>query len=224
MCFAELYRQKRRSAEEIAAAVDSGWVCCADIAAAYPAALMSALAARGDLEGVTLHTMLDDGLNPVQQGQVAGIRPVSWFSGGGLRKAIQAGQADIMPCYYRDMPHLFTRYVQPDAFFINVSPMDRHGYFSAGVTGSNTEALLRCSKRVFLQVNDQMPRVLLGPQVHISQVTAFWEHSAPLPVLPKPEIDPVSRTIGGYIAQEIPNGATLQLGIGAVPEAVGLAL
>ena len=220
----QLYRQKRRSAEEIATAVTSGWVCCADIAAAYPDALMNALAAREDLEEITLHTMLDVYPNPVQQGQAAGIRPVSWFSGGGLRSAVQAGRADIMPCYYRDMPGLFTRYIQPDALFLTVSPMDRHGYFSAGVTDSNTEALLRCAKRVFVQVNDQMPRALLGPQIHISQVTALWEHSAPLPVLPPVEIDEVSRTIGGYIAQEVPNSATLQLGIGAVPEAVGLAL
>lgn len=220
----KLYQEKRRSAEEIAAMVEPGWGCCTDIAASYPTDLMEVIAGRDGLDQVTVHTMLDVSPNLIQQCRSSGIRPVSWFSGGGLRRAVQAGRADVMPCYYRDMPSIFRQYVHSDAVFLMVAPMDRHGYFSAGVTGSNIDALLDSTERVFLQVNDQMPRALAAPQIHVSRVTALWKHSVPLPVLPPAQVDEISRTIGNYIAQEVPNGATIQLGIGGVPEAVGLAL
>ena len=221
-----LYKSRQMEPAEMARAIQPGWVCCADIAGAYPAALLAAIAsAAGDaLEDITLHSLLDTPPDPLRLGEVPGVRPVSWFSGGGLRQAVQAGRGDVMPCYYRDMPGLFTRYVRPDAFFTTVSPMDRHGYFSTGICASNSAALAACAGRIYLQVNDQMPRCPTGPQIHISQVAGLWARSAPLPQPPAVQPDPVSQTIGGYIAQEVPNGATLQLGIGAVPEAVGLAL
>lgn len=222
------HKERLFSPSDIAAQIQSGWSCVTDIAASIPPALMDALGERakaGDLKDITLHTMLDlwpiSALSPEAAG---GITPVSWFSGSGLRNAVREGRADIMPCYYRDMPSLFEEYVEIDALFCAVSPMDEHGYFSAGVVGSNTEVLFRKAKHIYLEVNVNMPRVLTAPMIHISQVTALCEHTAALPVNPPPVIDNVSQTIGGLIAEEIPNGATLQLGIGAVPEAVGLAL
>ena len=155
---------------------------------------------------------------------LANLDLVTWFSGGGMRDAVNHGQADVMPCYYRDMPALFTGHVEVDAFFAAVSPMDEHGWFSTGASASNAAALLAKTRRVYLEVNPNMPRSIAGPAVHISQVTAFCEHEAPLPVLPPAELDEVSRTIGGYIAEEVCDGATIQLGIGAIPAAVGLAL
>lgn len=221
----EEYLQKRTAPEGIAGRIGSGWSCCTDIAGAIPSALLDALgqrAAAGELTDLTLHTMLD--LGPLEALKAPGITPVSWFSGGGLRGAVNEGRADLMPCYYRDMPELFRDHVEVDAFLTMVSPMDRHGYFSTGVTGSNSEILLRKAKRILLQVNANMPRVPSAPMVHISQVEALCEADSPLPITPPVEIDPVSRTIGAYIAEQVPDGATIQLGIGAVPEAVGLAL
>ena len=222
------YEGKRRSPEEIAAQVDNGWVCCTDIGAVIPPALLDALgrrAADGEVRDVTLHTMLD--LQPfgaLQEKAAAGITPVSWFSGGGLRTAVQAGRGDIMPCYYRDMPSLFRDYVEVDAFFAMVPAMDDHGWFSTGLSGSNSRELIQKAKRIYLQVNPNMPRALSAPMVHISQVTAWCEAATPLPELPPAPIDQVSQSIAGLIAGEIPDGATIQLGIGAIPEAVGLAL
>lgn len=222
------YEKKRCSPEEIAAQVRDGWVCCTDIGAVIPPVLLDALGARaaaGGLRDVTLHTMLD--LQPFQAlgpEAAAGITPVSWFSGGGLRTAAQEGRGDIMPCYYRDMPGLFRDYVQVDAFFAMVSPMDSHGWFSTGLSGSNSRELLKKAKHIYLQVNPNMPRALSAPMVHISQVTAWCEEATPLPLVPPAPVDEVSQTIAGLIAQEIPDGATIQLGIGAIPEAVGMAL
>ena len=223
-----LYQQKIQSPDALAAQISDGWSCCTDIAAAIPASIVDAIgvrAAAGELRNVTLHTMLDlvplAGLSPAGD---RGLTPVSWFSGGGLRAAVNGGWGDVMPCYYRDMPALFSEYVPVDAFLAAVSPMDEHGWFSTGVSASNSAALLAKAKRVYLEVNPNMPRALSAPAIHISQVTALCESSTPLPLLPPAEIDEISRTIGGYIAQEVCNGATIQLGIGAIPEAVGFAL
>lgn len=225
--FQARYEEKRTTPEAIAVQIRSGWSCCTDIAAAIPPGIMDALgkrAKKGDLKGVTLHTMLDLWPMEVLETQPEVVRPVSWFSGGGLRKAIREGRADLMPCYYRDMPAIFRDFVDIDALFLTVAPMDRYGYFSTGITGSNAETLLRKAKRVYLEVNPQMPRVVSAPMVHIDRVEALCEWDAPLPVSPTVEIDPISRTIGELIVGEVPNGATLQLGIGAVPDAVGMAL
>lgn len=222
------YAGKRRTAEEITGHVESGWSCCTDIATAIPPALMKALGNRvkeNGLSGVTLHTMLALTEMPCFTGEAVGqLTGVSWFSGDGARKAVNQGFADVMPCYYRDMSFLFRDYVEIDAFFAVVSPMDKHGYFSTGATGSNSIEQIKKAKHIFVEVNRNMPRALTAPLIHISQVTALCENDAPLPILPPTVIDDVSRTIGGLIAEEVPDGATLQLGIGAVPEAVGLSL
>lgn len=224
----KLYQNKLTTAEEIAGLVRSGWSCASDIAAAYPVGILNALGKRaeeGELSGIRLHTLLD--LVPVralEREASGGITPVSWFSGGALRQAAIEGRGDLMPCYYQDMPRLFEEHIELDAVFLNVAPMDKHGYFSTGVVGSNSEVFIRKAKRIYLEVNKNVPRALYSPMVHISQVEALCESDAPLPVIKPAAIDEVSQKIGAYIAQEVPDGATLQLGIGAVPDAVGLAL
>lgn len=228
MDFRTEYEKRLTSAEDIASRIRDGWRCCTDIAASIPPAIMEALGkcgAKGEIRDVRLDTMLD--LQPYEslsREAARGIKPVSWFSGGGLRTAVNEGRADIMPCIYSEMPSLFDRYGEIDALFLTVAPMDRHGYFSAGATGSNLEVLFRKAKRIYLEVNRKMPRVLSAPQIHVTKVEALCENDAELPVSPPPDIDEVSKTIGSLIAEMIPNGATLQFGIGAVPDAVGLML
>lgn len=224
----EQYQQKKTTAAKIAREVQPDWVCATDIAASIPRAIMNSLgrnARARKTKGVVLHTMLD--LAPTESIHPKAfpyITPVSWFSGSGLRLAANEGRGDIYPCYYRDMPQLIEQYLEPDAFFVTVAPMDKHGYFSTGVVGSTSIAMIHKAKRIYLEVNKETPRVPSAPQIHISQVTALCEHHAPLPVFSPAEVDKISGVIGGYIAEEICNGATLQLGIGAVPEAVGLLL
>ena len=134
------------------------------------------------------------------------------------------GQADYFPFYYRDAPEMFSRYRPADIFCAVVSPMDEHGYFSFGSTASAIQASLDTANRIFLEVNPNMPRTFGGPIIHVSQVDGLYENDAPLPSIPAGTVDEKSRLIGQMIAEEIPNGATLQLGIGAIPDAVGLAL
>ena len=84
--------------------------------------------------------------------------------------------------------------------------------------------MIEKAKRVFVEVNRHQPRAVCGTQLHVSQVDAIVEHDVELPVLPAPKLDELSLTIGGYIAEQIPDGACIQLGIGAIPDATGMAL
>ena len=227
--YSEQYRQKLTDAASLAARVESGWVIGMDAATAHTPAIMSALAARaaeGDLRNVKVQTLLD--VYPLEfyadkslDGKINGV---SWFAGVGARKAINAGFADFIPNYYRDIPGLIRRYYDYDAVCASVSPMDEHGYFSLGCVSSYSEAMLEKSKRIFIEVNDCQPRAVCGLQIHVSQVDGIIENNMPLPVLPAANIDETSKTIGGYIAELIPDGACIQLGIGAIPDATGMAL
>lgn len=224
-----LYAQKLVSAEQVAEQVQSGWVLAMDAAPTQADGIMSAICAKirnSDVKDVKVHTMLD--AYPFEFyadnslfGKMTGY---SWFSSGGARKAINGGYADLFPAYYRDIPrHVRTEY-EYDAFCVSVSPMDSHGYFSLATTSSFSEAIIDKSKRIFVEVNEKQPRCLCGTQIHVSRVAAIVENTHELPVLPPVTLDETSITIGNLIAEQIPDGACIQLGIGAIPDATGMAL
>ena len=224
----EMYKEKLSTAQQIAQQIQSGWLCSVEVGPAIPVELINAIGDRaieGSLTDVRMHCLFDVmPLNILKPEAAKGITPISWFSAGGLRTAVNEGRADIMSCHYRDMPAIHEQYIDADAFFTTVSPMDEHGWFSSGAIGSFSEVEYRKAKRIYVAVNPNMPRTCGSPVIHISQITALYESDNSLPLLPKTAIDDLSYTIGGMIAEEIPNGATLQLGIGAVPESVGLLL
>ncbi len=221
----EQYQRKRTTAEHAVSFLHSGDVCASDIALGNSALFFEAVAKAvksGGLSNITQHTKLDLGAYPFFREDFGeDYRGVSWFSQANARKAVNAGIADVMPGYYRDFPRLYAYHVKPDVFVAVVSPMDRHGCFSTGCSGSVAEAIMSGAKTVLLEVNKYMPRSLFSCQIHISQVTAFWENHEPLQEAPGKEPDEISEKIGGFIAEEIPNGATLQLGVGGIPDAVG---
>lgn len=227
--YQQQYEAKRTSPEALAARVEDGWVLGTDAAISVPVALLTALgerAQRGEVSGVKLHTLLDVYplacyADPALAGKFSGV---SWFSSAGARKAVNEGRADYIPNYYRDCPRHIRENYRYDAFCVSVSPIDKHGWFSLATTSSYSEAMLDKAARVFVEVNPRQPRAVCGARVHISQVDAIVEHEAELPVLPPAKLDDVSLTIGGYIAERIPDGACIQLGIGAIPDATGMAL
>lgn len=227
--FKQLYESKRMTAKQIAEQVQDGWLMCMDTALAQPTAIISAIADRarsGALKDLKIHTMFD--VYPIEfyadeafAGKITGY---SWFSGAYARKAVNNGYADFIPSYYRDIPGSMLREYDYDAVLIEVSPMDKHGYFSLGTTCSFTDAMLEKSKRVFLQVNERQPRAVCGRQLHISQIDALVEENHPLMVTAPATLDDVSMTIGALIAERIPDGACIQLGVGAIPDATGMML
>ena len=209
MDFTAQYQHKLTDAASLAARVENGWTIGMDAALAQAPGFAEALAARAaknEVSGVWVHTLLDVYpfafyLDESLSGKLNGM---SWFSGGGARKAVNAGFADLIPGYYRDMPGHIRRAWDYDAVVLAASPMDKHGYFSLSCTSSYSEAMLDKTGRVYIEVNRELPRAVCGTQVHISRVDAIIEN--------------------GYIAELIPDGACIQLGIGAIPDAVGAAL
>ena len=224
-----LYAEKLTTPEELARCVESGWVLGMDTAPSQAPAIMQAIADKiknSDVKDVRVQTLLDTYpfefyTNPEMFGKMTGF---SWFSSGNARKAVNGGWADLIPSYYRDIPRHIRAEYEYDAFCIEVSPMDSHGYFSLALNGSYAEAMIDKAKRIFVEVNECQPRCVTGIQLHVSQVDAIVEYNHELPVLPPVVIDDVSRTIGELIAEQIPDGACIQLGIGAIPDATGMAL
>lgn len=229
MDFNAMYKEKLTTTQELAFRVENGWFIGMDAALAQAPGIVEAVTERakaGQVSGVKIQTLLD--VYPYEfyadsslNGKINGV---SWFSGAGARKAINSGYADVVPTYYRDMPrHISAEYVY-DVFCISVSPMDKHGYFSTACSSSYAEAMMDKSKRIFVEVNEYQPRAVCGTQIHISRVDAIVENHHELPVLPAAKLDEVSITIGNLIAEQIPDGACIQLGIGAIPDATGMAL
>lgn len=227
--YQKMYQEKLTTPDKIARQVQSGWLLGMDTATSQTPAIMTAIAEyirSSDITGVKVQALLDAYpfefyTDPTLAGKMTGY---SWFSSSAARKAVNAGYADIIPAYYRDFPTRIRTEYDYDAVCVEVAPMDRHGYFSLALNGSYIDAMLDKTKRIFLEVNDRQPRGLCGSLIHISQVDAIVEYNHDLPVLPPVQLDEVSKTIGRLIAERIPDGACLQLGIGAIPDATGMAL
>ena len=223
------YEAKRCTAEEIAEQIWPGMVCACGTALSEPVAITGALGERlkggSDQESVIHHQVMSLRPSPFFQEDLRGkYTAVSWFSTAYGRAAFAEGLADVMPACYRDIPRLFAEEVDLDVFYATVSPMDDHGYFSFGTTCAECRALADKARHIYLEVNENMPRTFGDQQIHISRVDLLCENNAPLQEAPPVKIDGASRAIGEQIAQEIPNGATIQLGIGGIPGAVGMCL
>ena len=111
-----------------------------------------------------------------------------------------------------------------DVFYAEVSPMDKHGYFTCGMSAAEVSAMKEKAGIILLEVNEKMPRVMGNNLIHISEVAAVCEVSIDLLTLPNAPLTDMDKKIGQMIADEVPNGATIQLGIGGIPNAVGVLL
>lgn len=222
------YTEKLTTAEEIANAIPSSSICLAPCLAGEPPEILAALAARAirdDLFNMEHHQLLAFRNHHYLQPELSeSIRHVSWFTSGYSRKAVQEGRADYMPVFYHEVPRFWREYLEPDIFYALVSPMDAHGYFSFGLTCSEAPAAIEKAKRIYLEVNPNMPRTHGQNFIHISQVDGLCESQLPIVELPSPELTEKDRIIGHLIGDLIPDGATIQLGIGAIPNAIGQAL
>lgn len=191
--------------------------------AATPTPLLEALAGRKDeLENVELVHVLQLGSDPFLAPEMEGhFRRRSLFVGPADREAVNSGRADYVPISLHQTPWLFKRGVLPlDYALVQVSPPDEFGFVSLGVEIIATKAAVENARRVIALVNPRMPRTLGDTFVHVSKFAAFVEVDFPLPVLPRDRFGEVEGKIGQYVADLIDDGCTLQMGIGAIPDAV----
>jgi acyl-CoA hydrolase len=223
MQWVEDYRRKLCTAEQAVRIINSGDNVYYGGNAATPNGLIDALAARAsELTGVQLYHVLLMGEDPLSRPEMAPhFRHNSLFVGPADREAVNAGRADYIPVFLHQIPRLFYERIVPlDVAMVMVSPPDDHGFMSYGVEVMNANAACTMAKKVIVQVNEQMPRVLGDSFIHVSRVAHIVEHNQPLPELKPRPISDVERRIGEHIRGMLTDGATIQMGIGGIPDAV----
>ncbi|MFP5276423.1 MAG: acetyl-CoA hydrolase/transferase family protein [Acidobacteriota bacterium] len=222
MSWREEYRCKCMSAEQALEAVGSGMRVWIQSGCGTPAVLVDAMVARAakvhDVEVVHMMTLGSaDYTRPEYEGH---FRHRGLFLGPNVREAVAAGRADYTPIFLSEIEGLFDKGMPLDVVLMQVSPPDEHGFVTLGTTVDCTITAARMARVTIAEVNDQMPRTHGDTAIHISRIDALVESSRPLLEL-RPE--PFSEThmrVARNVASLIPDGATLQTGIGAISEAV----
>jgi acyl-CoA hydrolase len=213
--------------DEAVAGIESGGQVYVHCAAAVPSVLLDALVARaGELDDVGVIHLHIEGPGPHLAPEMAQhFRHRALFIGPNARAAVNEGRADYVPVFLSDVPRLFeSRSLPLDAVLVNVTPPDRHGFCSLGTSVEAMHAAIRAAKSVIVQFNSAMPRTLGDSFVHVSDIDLAVEVDVPPYEHAVGGIGDVERKIGEFVADLVPDGATLQLGIGAIPAATALAL
>ena len=210
------------SPEEAVAGIRSRDQVYLQCAAATPSVLLDALVARApelsDVSIVHLHT---EGPGPHMAPELAPhFRHRALFIGPNARQAINEGRADYVPIFLSDVPAVFRSGALPlDVVLANVTPPDRHGFCSLSVSVEAMHAAIQSATTVIAQLNPSMPRTLGESFIHVSEIDLAIEVDQPPYEVARPRIGEVERQIGSFIAELVPDGATVQLGIGAIPAA-----
>jgi acyl-CoA hydrolase len=192
-------------------------------AAAAPQALIKALVERGDeLKSVKIYQLHTEGEAPYADEKWKDSFEVNaLFIGPNVRKAVQEGRASYIPIFLSEAPDLFRKnYINLDLALITVSPPDEHGYCSLGVSVDISLAAIENAELVIAQINRFMPRTHGDGMIHLSKIHFAVEKDEPLPEVKSPESGTIEKKIGEYTASLIEDGSTLQIGIGAIPNAV----
>jgi acetyl-CoA hydrolase len=209
------------SAPEALAFVTSGQRVYVQGGAAVPFALIDALMARRELRDVEIVHLHTEGLAPYVAPEMAEhFRHNALFIGANVREAVRDGRADVTPVFLSDIPRLFETTLPLDVALIQVSPPDRAGYCSLGISVDCARPASLTAKTVIAQVNPRMPRTHGDSFLHVSQIATFVEALAELQEVTCPEPDDVAVRIGKNVVSLIGDGATIQTGIGTIPNAV----
>jgi acyl-CoA hydrolase len=191
--------------------------------AATPRALCRALTERAEQTpgAMTASHVLLLGQDPVLPRDREEVRHRAWFVGPADRQQVNDGVADYVPCHLSEIPSLIRGMDAPlDAALLTVAPPDDHGFLSLGVEVLASLAAAERATRVIVQVNARMPRVLGNSFLHVSEVTSIVEADEELPELAAAPFTAVEAAIASHVVALVPEHATLQLGIGGVPDAV----
>jgi len=221
-----LHRHKLVSAEQAVKQINSGNRVVIGHACGEPPSLVEALVARAsELRDVEIVHMVAMGpAKYAQPGMEHSFRHNALFVGSSTRKAVEAKRAGFTPCFFSEIPRLLRdNYLPVDVVLLQVTPPDEAGFCSYGVSVDYTQPAAECARIVIAQMNRFMPRTG-GAKISLDAIHYILEQDEPLIELNPPTIGEVEKQIGEHIAGLIPDGATLQLGIGAIPDAVLLFL
>jgi len=223
------YKSKLVTADEAVKVIKSGDKVLIHSNCAFPITLIDAMVRRKDeLEDVELMHALSVGELPyLKPGMEKHFRHNSFFMGGEARKAVGAGRADFTPIFLYEFPLLFARkQMKANVALVHLSPPDEHGFCSFGTEVGLIKTPTETADYIIAQVNPNMPRALGDSFIHISKIHSIVETEDIVPELPQgqkdltPELAEVYSNIGSHIADLIEDGATLQMGIGVIPDSV----
>jgi 4-hydroxybutyrate CoA-transferase len=220
-----IYQSRVTTAENAVQAVKSGDRIFMTGNVSVPQTLLAALVAYApSLKDVQICQALSVGAADYVKPEMEGhLRVNAMFISANVRKAVQECRADFTPVLLSEFPLLFKNGILPvDVAFVHVSPPDEHGFCSLGVEVGLTKSPAESAKIIVAEVNDQMPRTLGDSFIHVSRLTHIVPVSYPIPEMPMAAdgTDPIVERLAGYVADLIPDGATMQMGIGAIPDAV----
>jgi acetyl-CoA hydrolase len=224
-----IYTKKLTSADEAVKKIKSGDNVVIQPGCACPMELVRAMVKRkNELENVTLYHILIVGELPyAEPGMEKHFKHKAFFIGANMRKAVGEGRAEFIPIFLSEVPFLFKQGIIPvDVALIHVSPPDEHGFCSYGVDVGTIKTAAEKAKIIIAQVNSEMPRALGDCFIHINKIHHIVEHNEAIKELP--QVDPdasetmlkIYDAIGKNISEMIEDGATLQMGIGAIPDSV----
>ncbi len=223
--YAREYKKKLTTPEKVAASIKNGATIIPGMGCGEAPALLAAIADRarqGDLENINFYL-----LHPAEGAATTILAPdlcdciqvYSWFVGVADRGRVRVGLNYFIPNYFHQIPRLITDFMKIDFTIATVSPMDKAGYFTFGTANDYTSTAARHCKKLIVEVNEHMPRVFGDSLIHVSEVDAIVENNVELcetiPQAPEAE----DEIIGKRIAEMVPDGATIQLGAGNVPNA-----
>lgn len=227
MNFAEEYKRKLKTPEEAVKLVKDGdWVDYS-VGIGFPVLLDAALAKRKDeLRDIKIRGSL--AMQPIQAVEQDRERRIftynSWHCSGYERKLCDEGLCNYIPMIFRNMASYYRRYLTVNVAMISVAPMDSKGFFNFSMVNCTTRAILDAADLIILEVNEHMPHVYGGQEdcIHISEVDVVVEgEHKPLAQLPVPPATEIDEKIASLLLPHIPDGATIQLGIGGMPNSVG---
>lgn len=214
---------KYTSADEALKQVNQGDNIVVQTAAAAPQQLVQALTNRhSELSDITIYHLHTEGAAPYVKPEYGDVfKTKAFFVGKNIRHALETGEADYIPVFLSEVPQLFNRgIIKVNVALVNVSPPDKHGYCSLGVSVDASRAAVLNADTVIAQLNPNMPRTHGDGIIHTSKIDYAVEVDDPLPESPPLELSENELAIGKHCANLIEDGSTLQMGIGAIPDAV----
>lgn len=214
-----------KSVTEALQLIESGDSIFIQGGACIPHALINALTERAkELSGVKIYTSFavdNRSLPYAKQEYLTSFNAFTFFVSSNIREAIREGVAETIPACLSEIPILFhSKQIPIDVVLLCVSLPDANGYCSYGVSSDITCAAVECAKIVIAQINSYVPHTFGDARIHISKIRGMAYYDEPLVDICEPPIGPIEQSIASYVANEVPDGATLQIGVGSIPHAI----